>query len=481
MFLDEYEWSRNPRGMHSALNYLNISEMIRNRMGLAKIVALADGEIALAESLLNAGITPIVRIYRERPGNAPPDALAYQQYQAYRSAGVRWFEYYNEPNIDVEWPHGTHYDPNNSAILNPLMDNWLAWAEFIVNMGGYPGFPALTDVNNGSINDTITWIRRMLQYLFDTHYDRFRNVLNNGGYVATHPYYFNHFYQEISGGGPTSARPASAQSADEGGWHFEYPYDPINQRADPGRTVFGGTSQAPYGDTVGLLGSATAIMSLLQEMFDVGAIPFIGTEGGSFAPSTPDSILQADTRYPAYTWNSHAESTVAMFDWISTTAPPWFFGLTLWKHDEYYDTPYGSLPVTERLAQRAPLYKTVPHLPALNSTPETVVEVVGPYIPDYHFVFLAPDFDESWFFDHAQGYWDQFRPILLSEIEFLDRFDSALAIAVTAITVPAMVDWLAANIVQRWPHIRLDTIVVERSEDLAALLNQRVVLGRRLG
>lgn len=466
--------------MHSALNFLDVDQMARSQMGLAKIVALADGEIALADRLMTIGITPIVRVYAERPGNSPPSALAYQHFRAYRDAGVHWFEYYNEPNIDAEWPVGVDYNPNHPTILNPLLDNWLNWAEFIINMGGYPAFPALTDVNNGSINNTTTWIQLMMTYLFDNHYERFRDILNNGAYVAVHPYIYNHFYQEIPGGGPASARPPSAQSAYEGGWHFEYPYDPISQRDDPSVTVWGGTSRAPYGDTVSLLGSATAIMERLQEMFDVEAVPFIGTEGGISAPQNPTAVYQPDTRFPAYTWSSHAEATVAMFDWISTNAPPWFFGLTLWKYDEYYQGANGAVPAIERLAQKAPIFKAVPDLPALRDEVSPPV-VAGPYIPDYHFVFLAPGFEESWFFEAAQGYWDQFRPSLLTDLEFLDRLDSQFAIAVTAITLADMVDWLAANIVQRWPYIRLDTVVVENSAGLAEQLNYRVVLGRRLG
>lgn len=482
MKLNEYEWSRNPRGMHSALNFLDISELRRAQMGWAKIVALADGEVALAEAAMDAGLTPIVRIYRERPGNAPVDQLAYQQFRSYINAGVRWFEFYNEPNLDIEWPRGADYNPNNPSVIGPLMDNWLTWAEFITDLGGYPGFPSLSDVNDGSWSDTITWVRRMTEYMFDTHYDRFRAVLNNGAYIAVHPYIYNHFHQEIPGGGPQSARPPGQQRADEGGWHFEYPYDPINQADDPGRSVWGGTAKAPFGDTVSLLGCSVAVLEQLQSLFDVEAVPFVGTEGGITPPSFGNTV-QADNRYPPITQQSHAEATLAMYDWIATTAPPWFFGIALWKFDDYYLSDSGPLPVIGRFAQRPPIFKYVPDTPAftddLSNTTVTLPTVN--LEPDHHFIFLTPGFTEEWFFNAAQNYWNTFKPTLLPDLSFIDRIPDDQNVAITAITMPDMVDWLAVNIVQRWSAVQLDTLVVQQADDLTQLLDQRVILGRRFG
>lgn len=480
MNLNEYIWSLNPRGMHSAGNFLDVSLMSRDQMGWAKIVALADGEVALAENAMNEDLTPIVRIYRERPGNAPVDAVALQQYQAYRTAGVRWFEHYNEPNLDVEWPNGANRNPNDVTVVGPLMDNWLAWAEFIISIGGYPAFPSLADVNDGTVQDTITWIRQMLTYLFDVHYERFRTVLNNGAYIAVHPYIANHFYQEIPGGGPTSARPPSQQNADEGGWHFEYPLDPLQQANDPGRTVYGGTALAPFGDTVSLLGSTTVVMDMLREMFGVGAIPFVGTEGGIPAPVGPEDIQQQDNRYPSYTWQSHAEATAAMFDWIATTAPPWFFGIALWKYDLYYRTAVGEIPATARLRQKFPLQKAVPALPALGDIGD-IVDAPVHADPDHHFVFLTPGFDTAWFFQQAEIYWDAFKPSLLSDVDYLDNIPPERTVAVTAITTSDMVDWLAENIGDRWPQITLDVLIVDQAQQLGQQLDQRVLIGRRLG
>ncbi len=462
--------------------------MSRQRMGWVKLVALGDGEVTKAQETLELGITPVVRLYRERPGNSPVDSAAYRQCDLYRSMGVRWFEYYNEPNLDAEWPWGADYNPRRDGVVGPLMDHWLTWAEYVVSIDAYPGFPALADNNDGHWQDTITWVDRMLTYLADNHYDRFRAVLDNGCYIATHPYIYNHFHQEMPGGGPRSARSPLAQNVAEGGWHFEYPYDPISQYDDPGRTVWGGTPTAPHGDTVCLLGSGIAIMERLQSMFGVGAIPVVGTEGGIQPPPNRQGIARADGRFPGVTWDSHAHATVAMFEWIATAAPPWMFGISLWKFDDYYRGPEGPLAVQTMFEQRAPIYKDVPAIPALTDTVEEIPVMVPQVVPgpgpihgaaDLHFVFLAPGLDSNWFFDIAESYWDAFKPTLMTTLEFIDFLPSDKSLVVTAITPPDMVEWIQTSITSRWPNVWLDIILITHPDDLAQQLTTRVSAGRR--
>ncbi len=490
MNLDVYEWSRNPRGMHAAINYFDLDLLARQRMGWVKIVSLSGGSAQRAAEAMERDITPIVRVYQERPGNAPVAQGYLNQFNIYRSAGVKWFEFYNEPNLSEEWPRGANPDPNRSEIIGPLMDNWLNWAEFIINIGGYPGFPALSNIDGPYIDNTTTWIERMLTYLFDSHFERFRVVLDNGCYIATHPYIYNHFYQEIAGRGPRSARSSSQLNVAESGWHFEYPYDPISQHDDPGRTVWGGTPLAPNGDTVGLLGAGQAIMERLQEMFGVGAVPVVGTEGGIPPPGGP-LPTNVDNRFPPYDETGHAHATVAMFEWIATQAPPWLFGVTLWKHDDYFQRPEGPLPVGDLLEQRSPVAKGVPSVAALedggasSDTGGVVLEVPGPGpvhgSPDFHFVFLAPELNADWFFDIAEPYWDVFKPTLVPDLEFIEFLPNDRSLAVTAITTPDMIEWLETSVSLRWPNVWLDMLVIDSTDQLAQLLNSRVAAGRRFG
>ncbi|HLA42637.1 MAG TPA: hypothetical protein VJZ27_04335, partial [Aggregatilineales bacterium] len=276
MKLSDYQWSRNPRGMHNQ-GAMNLDILIEQKMGIAKIVGLGADYVGFCATLLERGITPIIRIYRPEHSGVPIDPSMMQQFQSYLGVGVKWFEIYNEPNLSIEWSPGRNFDPMNTAgVIAPICDNWLNWAEMIINGGGYPGFIPLSEAGGGWENTT-TWINQLLIYMHDRHYDRFLNILANGFWLPAHPYILNHFYQEKAGGGKLSQRTPEEQNYAEPGWHFEYPYDPVSQGSDPGRTVWGGTPLSPLGDVHGLIGSGQAWLERLQEMFGVGAVPVIGT------------------------------------------------------------------------------------------------------------------------------------------------------------------------------------------------------------
>ena len=485
MRLDEYIWSRNPRGLHVYNAFQTPMEHSRYshpRMGWAKLLAAGIEYVDDSQILMDMGITPVVRLYLGRFGAQPFNRDLRAIMDAFVAVGVKWFEFYNEPNLDVEWPEG--FDPDwrdTENVIRPLMDNWLLWAEYTVSVGCYPGFISLAESDNPRYS-SVLWMDAFLNYLAQNHFERFQRVMANGMYVATHPYILNHFYQEQPGGGPLSARPPETQNAREGGWHFDYPYDPISQANDPGRTVYGGTPLTPYGDPVGLLAMGRMFNERSAALFGSQAVPVLGTEGGIFP--FRDGMHQQDTRYPPYNEQSHAEATVAMFEWIARVAPPWFFGVTLWKEDDYY-VP-GPAPVIGRLAETPPLLKDVPPIEVMGpglSIATPVVPGPGPIHgqADFHIVILAPGLEASWFFDTAQAYWNLFRPMVTTRSELIDFIPNTKSLAVTVITPAEMVDTMRLAIASRYPNVWFDLIVADDINDVRDTLNQRVRVNRRFG
>ena len=285
MHLNEYQWSHNPRGMHNpgAPANINIGQLVSTHMGWCKMVCVDREGIPAIGPLLGNNITPIVRVYRPTQGASVPAADMYFAWSEYYKAGARWFELYNEPNFDIEWPVASPPSYSDlSGTIAPLMINWMDWAERIIEMGGYPAFPALGEKSGGN-GDMSLFLSALLQYAADNYYDRFRNIADNGLWVATHPYIYNHFYQDAAG--LTVPRQPDQESADQGGWHFEYPYDPLTQSDEPGITVVSGPAQFPNGDPLGLTGMGHAFMEHFGDLFGGGAIPVIGTEGGSWEVS----------------------------------------------------------------------------------------------------------------------------------------------------------------------------------------------------
>ncbi len=484
MLLNEYQWSLNPRGMHNAMVYRGptLSECLRMQMGWYKLTAAGDEFLDDCQMLLANNITPVIRIYRHSPGAMPVDAELMRLWQAYASVGVKWFEFYNEPNLAFEWPPaGIEISPRNVAgAVGPIMENWLNFAEFTINMGCYPGFPALAEaatVNEGSV----PWMDAMLAYVRDRHRDRFRAIINNGLYMAVHPSTLNHFYQEVPGQ-PYIPRDQRQYNGTEPGWHFEYPYDPICQATDPGRTVFGGTALSPYGDPNGINAMGIAFHYRLQQWFDSGTVPVVGTEGGVYPTPLNNERLQQDTRYPWYDPDAHAEATVAMFNWIVTNAPAWHFGISVWKEDEYYD---ADLPALRRLGEVPQLRKTVPPLSS-GEPGDFAMAGRGPGPirgqPSFHIVILAPGLEPRWFFETAQGYWNTYRPIVATIWDYINYIPNNMSLAATVIAPSDVADAMREVIQKQYPNVLFDLLII--GDDLSSIgevLNARVWSNKRFG
>jgi len=483
--LDEYQWSRNPRGMHVISAFqtpVEFSRYTNAHMGWVKMVAATTDFVDDAVEFIRLGITPIVRIYLGAYGAGPFTRDMQHITDAFINVGVKWFEFYNEPNLGIEWPDGFNPDwRNNDQVIRPLMENWLNFAEYIISRGCYPGFIPLAEADTAD-RSSVLWMDAFLNYLATHHLARFQRILNSGMYVATHPYILNHFYQETPGGGPYSARPRGSERAREPGWHFEYPYDPICQQNDPGRTVYGGTRTTPYGDPVGLIAMGRMFNERAAGLFGAGNVPVVGTEGGIFA--FRDQVYQQDTRYPGYDINSHAEATVAMFDWCAQQSPPWFFGVTLWKEDDYFSP--GTAPAIHRMGENQTILKQVPPLEVMGSAPVRMTPTApgpGPIRgeAEFHMVLLAQGIDSNWFFDTARAYWNRFRPIFTTRFDLIDMIPTNSSLAVTIIAPTEMVPTMRAAVEGRYPNVWFDLIVADDLARVRQVFDDRVTANLRFG
>lgn len=493
MKLDQYQWSHNPRGIHNTQAFLKINHAryVQAHLGWIKLVAGGNEYLGDIAQLNANGVTPIIRLYNPKFGTSPVPPGQIELVRQYIQAGARWFEFYNEPNLQFEWPDDQHPDYNDQAgSVAPMMDHWLQWAEQVIQMGGYPAFPALSETV-GHSDDVTSWINVLMRYLAKTYYDRFRAVADNGLWVATHPYFYNHFYQEA--GHPKVPRQPDDENGAEGGWHFEYPYDPITQSDDPGRSVLGASASAPNGDPIGLAGMGYAFMQRFKELFGGVGVPVIGTEGGITPVPVRGSLTQLDARFPGYNWRSHGEATLACFNWIATQAPPWMFGLALWKENDYWGDPDSEgkgakeqLAAVQRLTDAPPVLKTVPSLAVLDGVGSAALitpTVPGPGpmhgTPDFHCLFMSADLNPDWFFDSAHVYWDRYQPALLTTLDLLGQFPANKSLAITLITTPVQRLALLKTIEDHAPNVFIDVITADSAEAIAAAFQLRVANGKR--
>ncbi len=476
MQLKDYKWSLNPRGMHNekAFKKLDLTRYKPIQLGWMKLVAGGEEYMPDCQWFLSNNITPIIRIYRENPGAMAPDEHMTFYWKQYASVGVKWFEFYNEPNLaSPEWPpHSNVSHKNINGVIRPMSENWLKFAENVINLGCYPAFPALAEAA-GDDNSAVLWMDALLTYLRDNFRDRFRNVMLNGGWCATHPYTLNHFYQEVPGQ-PTVPRPPAQMNGTEPGWHFEYPDDPLTQTLDPGRNVFTG----PFGDPNGLIAMGKAFTQRIQEWFDLPPVPVVGTEGGIY-PIPVNDAQQYDKRYPTIIDRfSHGEATVGMFNWIALVAPEWMFGSCMWKEDEYYN---NNLPAIQRLQQVPAVGKGGVPLPGWE-TP--VTKGPGPIHgePTDHVILLAPGLDPNWFFQTGRAYWNRFRPVVTTTWQFIEQMPSSRSLAITVIATPDMIQPMTDVIKKPYPNILFDLIVARGELNrVGDVLNARVLSNRRFG
>jgi hypothetical protein len=271
-------------------------------MGICLYKLMDDGSASVlqfAKKLRAQNIMPIVRMWGDRPNPCTLSSKARSTIKSYIDQGItRWFEVNNEPNLPYEWKSGEWRSGGRPDLV---AQNWLKDAESVIELGGYPAFPALAQCSHNPDSSSIQWYVEAFEWMARSAASTAREVFSRGAWIASHDGVLNHCYRD-----------------ENGGWHFEYPYDPVNQADKPGTTIMD--------DDNSLIGHRVAVQ-LLEEHFGL-VVPVMSTEGGVFVPY--DTVVQWDPRYPGYDVNGHAERTVAMYRWLEDNAPNYYFGMCPW-------------------------------------------------------------------------------------------------------------------------------------------------------
>jgi len=304
--LANYPRGANVRGVHwsGSTHHKNVADLqpVMAWLQAAKIswVKLLDdgygSSLALCGELLRLGIIPVVRVYRHRPN---PGIINYRELDTIKklvAIGVRYVETNNEPNLPDEWSEGLWEKGGSPEVV---AGHWLLDSKMVIEAGGLPAIPALAQCSLHGDSSSIRWYERFFGWLHDTKHGATEELLHNGVWLATHGAALNHWY------------------ADNTGWHFEYPYDPRNQKDHPGATVFQ--------DDNSLMGYTVATKILASEW--KVQIPVISTEGGIFTPTSNNGQFD-DPRYGRYDEMGHGVGTVAMFEWLGKR--PEYFGMCPW-------------------------------------------------------------------------------------------------------------------------------------------------------
>lgn len=305
----------NGRGMHWSASPYHPTELDDwiarlKDLHIRWLKVLDDGggsSLRLCERLLSEGIMPVVRLYRLQPNPGHIGGREERTLSDLAKAGVRYIETNNEPDLQVEWSI-----PRPLAWVDIVADNWLHDARKCLDAGALPAVPALSV---GTRDDLIGAIVARGG----------RELLEAGAWVAIHNYTINHplDYPDDDVNQRGQALTPDAYKAD-GGWAWDnVPLDTINawrwQDKNPGNTIQ---------DDTACFRSFEYTNSLVIRALG-RPLPMIATEGGVVVG------WREDRRYPRITPAMHEQMTVAMFSFMQSDAPSYFFAVCPWLIANY--------------------------------------------------------------------------------------------------------------------------------------------------
>jgi len=323
-------------------------------LGVKWVKFLHDGGLEFAALLQQSGIMPVVRLYRYQPnstdsspgrGTLGPSEIQYLE--RYIDAGVRYFEFNNEPGLPAEWEDGV-LPPNGETIVarNAIVD-----METILVRGGFPALPATAIGSKWDLIGKIVQLGRA-------------DLFDEPVWIAVHNYDINHpldYPYDVVNQEGQQLSPAEYQELDrQGAWYGKNwghrSLEFINEQRSLG---------ANPGDTIHDDPSCWLSYTRFDELVDVHlgrALPILATENGPIVDEDPDP------RYPSTTPDWHKDKVLEMCRIMMGTselhepAPPQYFCTAFWliggtvlldgweSHAWYSPTrPGGRLPVVDAL------------------------------------------------------------------------------------------------------------------------------------
>lgn len=272
-----------------------LDEMHRCGLRWVKLLDADGSSYNACRMVLERGMMPVVRLYRERPY---PGRLTEKQLAATADLvrlGVRYFERGNEPNVDWEWqsPYWPGYDWNawDGAVFAQLASEWYDDALALSKLGAYV---ALDACSPGGHYDDIMYLQRFYAAL--KKLDGAMSLLYDHGWIAVHPAGLNH--------------------------PLDYPDDAINQAEHPGQTIHSHFDGIQPTGASNCIRKPEAVYKLFVDTFGFG-VPVLATEGG-FWPGRRD-----DNRYPETTVQTASEMNFATLHGMAK-APNWYFAFMPW-------------------------------------------------------------------------------------------------------------------------------------------------------
>lgn len=283
----------------------------------------------LVRALLDNGIMPVVRLYREHPNPGHLDGRGMVAVRKLVAAGARYFETNNEPDLPAEW-EGNRRPAN---WLDIVVDNFIWDADFILSEGGLPAFPAMGPGNKDNGFERVAQKGR-------------KDLFERGAWVAIHNYTLNHPLDYPNEPVNQSGQPLTEEEYEElKAWQYSHlTQEQAEAHGISGADYFKYQNWAWNGRTMAMVNelraqSANPGQTIFQDANCFRAfeffghqiqaafgfhVPLISTEGG------PVVGWDDDRRYAKVNPTTQAEMQMGIMRFMQDEAPPWYFSCCTW-------------------------------------------------------------------------------------------------------------------------------------------------------
>lgn len=102
-------------------------------------------------------------------------------------------------------------------------------------------------------------------------------------------------------------------------------------------------------------------------------------------------------------------------------------------------------------------------------------------LPDYHFLFIAPNLGSAWFFEAARGYYERFKPTVVSSGDLIRLVPPDQTVTVSLLTQRDAFRALAVEIAQARADALLDALVYTTPAEAGVALDSRVSANQPFG
>ena len=167
-------WSLSPYWASAGAQEWDFWASQIKEMGLKWIKVIDDGggsAFRLVMRLLDMDVMPVIRLYRHEQNPGTIGSRGADTVRAYVKEGAPWIETNNEPDLDLEW-EGGNKPPN---WLEIVVNDWIADADTILNLGGLPAVPAFG----------VGTLRNPYELVVDKGR---KDILDNGAWASLHNY-----------------------------------------------------------------------------------------------------------------------------------------------------------------------------------------------------------------------------------------------------------------------------------------------------